>query len=152
MKAKETRIITASGVGALVIIIVLILLRYLRQRNSPAITANAVEVLTVTPTSSNTGGGGGSNYPIAPVTSSFVFYKPDAVQNAQTLIDDIPFDGIVFGKHYDIRVIAPPWDNYDGVSIQLNPVANDLIRIVIVNQTGETLDLPELTISALKLN
>lgn len=151
MKAKETRIITASGVGALVIIIVLLLLRYLRQRNSPAITTNAVEIMTVTPTSSSASG-----YPVSPVfptmSAYLVQYKPPILQNGQTLIEDIDLEGIVFGKHYDIRVIAPPWDSYNGVSIQLNPVAQNLIRIVIVNETGEALELPELTISALKLN
>lgn len=85
-------------------------------------------------------------------TTTTAKYKPPSLQNGQTVIEDINVSGLEFSKHYDLRVVSPEWNNYGGVAIQLFPVANNLVRVVIINETGEVLDLPELTISALKLN
>lgn len=131
------------------VIIGLFIRDIIRKRQINTIVVPDLPIATVTASSSVSNNSYTNTNSNTPIT---VVYNPVMIGNGSTLFDAFTMVGIEHDKHYDIKVIDPPLSTYDDVAIQLFTVADNTVRIVIINETGQNLNLPALTISALKTN
>ena len=85
---------------------------------------------------------------VIPITAVFT---PSTHQNGQSLLEDVTVTGVELNNHYSLAIVTP-LAHHEGIEITMMVVADDKVRVSIVNETGQELSLPALTISALKLN
>lgn len=84
-------------------------------------------------------------------TPIVIQYQPITIENAQSSQDIIVANGVFVLNHYNIKITTDLSD-FALVNISIKVVADNKLQIAIENQTGDTLNLPNLSISILKLN
>jgi hypothetical protein len=84
----------------------------------------------------------------SPLTGTFA---PVHLDNSQAFTSDVTITGVLLSNHYSLSVTTDLHD-FTGIDVQMNVVANNKVRVTAWNNTGNTISLPELTISALQLN
>lgn len=83
-----------------------------------------------------------------PLTGTFAAVHLD---NAQAFTSDVTITGVLLVNHYNLTVITN-LQAVQGIDTILSVVADNTVRVTVKNNTGNTLSLPNLTISALQLN
>lgn len=73
------------------------------------------------------------------------------LNNSQSYSVDVAISGVLMANHYNIKVVTD-LQNFNSVEFSMTVVANNTVRVVAKNNTGSTVTLPEITISALKLS
>lgn len=81
-----------------------------------------------------------------------VSFTPTIIQNTNNLPLDISVTGVLIDKQNSIRVTSQNGIFYENVLIDTRVILDGIIRVTIVNNTGEILALPELTLHVLQLN
>lgn len=84
----------------------------------------------------------------SPMTGTFAAVHLD---NAQAFTSDVTITGVLLVNHYNLTVTTN-LQATQGIDTILSVVADNTVRVTVKNNTGNTLSLPNLTISALQLN
>jgi hypothetical protein len=84
----------------------------------------------------------------SPLTGTFAAVHLD---NAQAFTSDVTITGVLLVNHYNLTVTTN-LQATQGIDTILSVVADNTVRVTVKNNTGNTLSLPNLTISALQLN
>jgi hypothetical protein len=84
----------------------------------------------------------------SPLTGTFAAVHLD---NSQAFTSDVIITGVLLVNHYNLTVTTD-LQATQGIDTILSVVADNTVRVTIKNNTGNTLSLPNLTISALQLN
>lgn len=90
----------------------------------------------------------------APVSSNLAItgtYAAVHLDNSQSFTSDVTMTGVLLANHYDLTVTTD-LEALQGVDVLINVVANNKVRVTVRNNTGNTVSIPQLTISALQLN
>ena len=83
-----------------------------------------------------------------PLTGTFAAVHLD---NSQSFTSDVTITGVLLANHYNLTVTTD-LQAFQGIDILMNVVANNKVRVTARNNTGDTISLPVLTISALQIN
>lgn len=83
-----------------------------------------------------------------PITGTFAAVHLD---NSQSFTSDVTMTGVLLLNHYSL-VVTTDLQSLQGIDTILSVVANNTVRVTVRNNTGNTVSIPQLTISALQLN